>query len=232
MRMPVAAFLAAAISLPVFAWAASPGQTYTADQLRAFTVSGLKLGMTEAEARKAIEDGGFEGRFEKFSKDEEEVYGWSKIDQAVFPFRYRAADGSVRLWQMTFKQKFERPQSVEALKAKVVERYGMPTEILDAENQARLTYRVQYKVDHDLVGICATSIGAEKPFHCKPAEEAIYEKEIAQPIMQVTIEPTLLRVLLADQETLRAAQAANKAAADAATARKQMQNTQGTKLGM
>jgi uncharacterized protein YegP (UPF0339 family) len=221
-----ALFTAAFVVFPAMAMAAEPtGPTYSPDQVRAFAVAGLKANMTQDEAGKLLKDSGFQGSFSTFSQDEKQANGWAKAEQTVFPFRFKAKDGSIRLWEVAFKQKFDKEQAVDGLKAKVVERYGQPTEVVGDT----LIYRVSHKVDHTKVDFCLNYGNAGNAYN--GVDEATYWRERRAPELRVQVTPTALTLQLPDQETVLAAEELFKAEADAAKAKQQTQNTQGTKLG-
>lgn len=221
-----ALFAAAIAVLPTITMAAEPtGPTYSPDQIRTFAVAGLKTNMTQDEAGKLLKDSGFQGSFSTFSQDEKQANGWAKAEQTAFPFRFKAKDGSIRLWEVAFKQKFDREQSIDGLKAKVINRYGQPTEVVGDT----LIYRVSHKIDHARADFCLNYGNAGN--NCNGVDEATYWRERRAPELRVQVTPTALTLQLSDQETVLSAEEFFKAEADAAKAKQQTQNTQGTKLG-
>ena len=206
-------------------------QEYSGDAIRAKSVAGLRLGMTADEADRALKDGGFEGSFKKYSDTETTASSWVKVDQRVTPFRFRAADGQVRIWTIMFEQRFDRPQSVDALVGMVTDKYGAATErqAVTPVPTVKLTYHAHFTVDHQLSIIsCQTGPGG----FCPTKQYEAFEREQQFPIMEISVTPISIRARITDGEARLSGDKATQAAADAAREAKAASHTANTKLGL
>ncbi|GJD61023.1 hypothetical protein [Methylobacterium frigidaeris] len=187
--------------------------------------------MTVDEAEKALKEGEFEGNFKKFVATETTATSWVKIDQRVSPFRFRAADGQIRIWTIMFEQRFDRPQSVEALSDLIVKKYGTPTESqkFSTDTPVKFLYHPHFTVDHQL-STAACQSGPD--VFCPQKQYEAFERELRMPILEISITPRSIRARLADGEARAAGDEASQAAASAAQESKALNNTKNTKLGL
>lgn len=206
-KLLFAALALSVIAAPVAGMAAEPsGPTYTSEQISNFDLGGLKLGMTAKEAEASLKAAGYEGKFEKTIGDR--TTAWQQVDRALFPFRYVAKDGEIRLWSIQFQQKFDVNMSEDALKEKVIAKYGRPTRV---EN-GKLVYESAWPFDRDsamtcmmLDGNCRMDMVRGNPYKSHSEFEAAFRAAEARPQLRIEIFPKQITVYLTDR-------AANKAA--------------------
>ena len=205
------------------------GPSYSEGQIRAWSVAGVHLGMTEDEAKIALQQGEFEGEFARFTADERQATFWVKLDQKAAPFRFLARDGKVRIATMMFEQRFDRPQSIQALEEIVTTKYGPATETETYPEGGKLVYHVPYAVNH---GSVDSACWPRYEPNCTDAQRATMKREESEPRLTVTLTRTSIRADLSDNASREEGEAAAKAAADAERERKALANTQATKLGL
>ncbi|MBL0406535.1 hypothetical protein JKG68_21485 [Microvirga aerilata] len=188
-----AAFLAMATPASM-SHAEEKGPTYSSEQILNFELAGLKLNMTDVDAAKAMTDAGYEGKWDQEISDY--VKGWQQVDRAIFPFRYIAKDGKVRLWSVKYKQIFDVNMSEDILKAKITEKYGEPTKIENGD----LVYESPWPYDkitkndaHSCI-FFSGSFCKNNPFKSKHELEVAYNNAEMRPQLRVSIGPKELVV--------------------------------------
>lgn len=188
-------FLAVTISTSS-SHAENTGPTYSSEQILNFDLAGLKLDMTDVEAANAMKAAGYEGKFDQEISDY--VKGWQQVDRAIFPFRYVAKDGKVRLWGIQFKQIFDVNMSEDVLRAKIVEKYGEPTKVDGGE----LVYETPWpydKISKREADSCISFGGtfcSDNPFNSQYELRDAFNAVLQRPQLRVRISPKELVVNL------------------------------------
>lgn len=223
LRLP---FCAAMTLLPLMLAAptvAVAGLTYSVEQIRAFTLADLRLGMTQAEVEKILEAAGYEGKFPAEVEEAGGVKPWRTVDRAVFVSRYLDNAGVVRVWRIRFGQAFDVPMSTEALKARVVAKYGEATEPRNSGRGGDV-YHIPFAVNHEMGTVCTAgddptcwntmAIGGK--LTPKQVEDT-FMAEARAPTLEVEYQSKALYLTLTDHGTHLDAVAAAKAKAAAKT---------------
>jgi hypothetical protein len=226
--------LAVVVSTPALA---GGGQIYSPEQILAFSVADLKIGIPAGDAERFVSEAGYEGGFPATIEEKKTSGQWVKFDRAVFLFRYIDAAGTTRLWRIRFGQKFYVPQSIDLLRKKVIEKYGEPSEI-DGTN-GDLVYHTQFKLDHGIARTCYASgspscwdtamMGTK--YRQSAEMEAAYVAEVESPEMRVSITPTTMYVDLRSFDLASDSERRRNQAAASAIEKKRIENAKHLDLG-
>ncbi len=173
------------------------GMIYSSADIRAIKVSGLKLGMSEDEAKAILTASEFQGSFAPFQGTDYSVKPWTHSDSAILTYRFRAADGKNRLWQISLKQKFEIPQPIAASKASMIALHGQPT--ITEVGAAGAVYRLKYLTEHPVTEPCRSDNTPD----CQIAASDTTTKDILEPNLQILITPKDIVITLMDRSVLR-----------------------------
>jgi len=192
--------LLAAVTAPIGATHANSGADYTVEHLLKFEVAGLRLGMPAAEAAKVLTESNYEGSYEK--KIGDDVKAWVQVDRVVFPSRYVAPDGSVKLWRIRFGQRFDVKVSKDVIRAKLVEKYGEPSKVDNSTGE--LVWEAPWSFSPGTAAVCMASgdpgcwrmalVGTK--FKSGEEFEATYNAEAYRPQLRADIRPDVLYVTL------------------------------------
>lgn len=203
---------------------ANAGPTYSREQIRAFSLADLRLGMTQSEAEKVLDAAGYEGRFPKEVEDPNMVKPWIQFDRAVFVSRYTDELGVNRIWRIRYGQSFDVALSIEDLRRRVVTKYGAPTDLVGRSEIDGDTYHVPFTTEHSRARFCdagadpscwrtltlGTTLSAD-------AVQRAFKAEILEPTLSVEYQPKVLYLTLTDHGL-------NEAAKSAAAARVKVQS--------
>jgi hypothetical protein len=167
------------------------GPAYSTEQLANFDLGGLKLGMTAKDAETVMKAAGYEGVFD--AQIGERVKGWRQVDRAIFPFRYVAKDGQIRIWYIQFQQQFDVNMSEDTIKEKVIAKYGPPSRIENNE----FIYESAWPVGRISAGNCL-SLGEnyckmgmvrDNPYKSYSELRAGYDAAANRPQLRIEIKP-------------------------------------------
>ena len=208
------------------------GPTYSSEQILNFDLAGLKLNMTDVDAARAMTEAGYEGKWDQEISDY--VKGWQQVDRAIFPFRYAAKDGKIRLWSIKYKQIFDVNMSEDILKTKIVEKYGEPTKVENGE----LVYETPWPYDkikksdaHSCI-VFSGSFCEDNPFESQHELEEAYNNAEMRPQLRVRISPKELVVDLNFRLAVKEAKQFHSDQANAAEDAKRRKASKNLDLGL
>ncbi len=212
---------------------AAEGPSYAPEQIRGMSVAGLHLGMLQSDAADALKKGEFEGGFKPFDGNSTNTQFWVKVDQKIAPFRFLTRDKDVKLWAINFTQSFDKAQSQEALKSKIIEKYGVPTSAQsDGTNgDIILEYHIRYSVDPSQAALCEP-YEWRSMYGCDSKDQPIYLRERVAPKLTIHITAKQLKADLDDRETENNERAFMDQQKQAMEKARQEKNSKSTEIGL
>ncbi len=212
---------------------AAEGPSYTSEQIRGMSVAGLHLGMLQSDAYETLKKGEFEGNFKPFDGNSTNTQVWVKVDQKIAPFRFLTRDKEVKLWAINFAQSFDKAQSQEALKNKIIEKYGVPTSVqTDGMNgDISLEYHIKYTVDPSQAAICEPREWMSA-FGCDRKDQPVWLRERVAPQLTIHIAAKQLKADLYDRETENNERAFIDQQKQAMEKARQEKNSKNTEIGL
>lgn len=175
------------------------GQEYTGAYFDKLTLSDFRLGMTQQEAHAIIARDGWQGGWEEMNGPETIEQGSIPFlkgrDSTVTLYRYRTADtNEIKIYTITYVKRFTQDQSLDILTAKLIEKYGAPTN-LDIKPREIV---LQYSPDKDM----------NENHRCERDSNRIECAKFIEwktgPKLSISVTPRMIELTLEDQtEALR-----------------------------
>lgn len=196
---------------------------YTAEQVRAMDVGGVKLGMTQAEAEAALRAGGWMGGFAKLGEKtlkEEQTEGFGLDGKDLFVFRHRGAGGVVRVAEMRLDQRFQKAHNDSEIKEALIKKYGEPTQRVNSNELIWRTRVVKEFRGHPTDHPCH-KVDIEG---CPAKFDALVRAGERAPKLVAEVSPDSVRLSFSDEGMADADIAARKAEIDKATTEERAKN--------
>lgn len=210
------------------------GPNYPTEQIVNYDLGGLKLGMTSTEAEASMKAAGYEGKFEARIRDR--ANAWRQVDRAIFPFRFVSKDGQTRIWYVQFQQTFDVNMSEEAVKQRVVAKYGVPSRVEGGEMIYESAWPFDRVSAQNCLGLgeshCRMGMVRNNPYKSYHELKAAYDAAANRPQLRIEIQPKRIVAHLEDRGAKEEADIFQNQQAKNAEEEKRRKSTKKLDLGL